>query len=59
MFSSQRGNAGLFGILGVAALMALYLASAGLFLKAYREGGASAHSSCQVAGAHLKAAPRC
>ncbi len=49
MFTNQRGNAGLAGIIGVGVLMAMYLASAGLLVKAYREGGtADTSSGCQV-----------
>lgn len=49
MFTNQRGSAGLGSIIGVAALVALYLASAGVLWKAYREGGTSVTSGCQVA----------
>ncbi len=49
MFTNQRGSAGLGSIIGVAALVALYLVSAGLLWKTYREGGTGATSSGQVA----------
>ena len=49
MFTNQRGSAGLGSIIGVAALIALYLASAGLLWKSYREGGTRENSGCQVA----------
>lgn len=50
MFANQRGSAGLGSIIGVAAVAALYLASAGLMLKTYREGGSpKGENVCQVA----------
>lgn len=39
MFTSQRGGAGLGGILGVALVVVVYLAGVGLALKSYTEGG--------------------
>lgn len=49
MFANQRGNAGLGSIIAVAVLGALYLASAGLLLKTYREGPDPAVThGCQV-----------
>lgn len=51
MFANQRGSSGLGGIVAVALLIAMYLGSAGVMFKAYREGGASNHVNapdCQL-----------
>ena len=50
MFANQRGNAGLGNIIAVAALVGLYLATAGMMWKSYREGGTGASGArCEVA----------
>jgi hypothetical protein len=51
MFANvQRGDSGLSNIIAVAALLVLYVASAGLMWKSYREGGKQAgEPGCHIA----------
>lgn len=46
--TNQRGTAGLGTIIGIAALIALYFAGAGLLWKTYREGGNATGTDCQL-----------